>query len=213
MSIASYSDYMVQITRLMDGDDVSATEIAAATLEQIIGLAERRIYREVRSRFNEKSFSGVTVTGNLATLPTDFEAISLVHFGDQALEPRAEEWMRQYLLPSRTGPCRYFAAAGNALQFGPAVTDGTVLQGRYFHRFDDLTAATFSANTLLAREPDLWIYAALVEAAPFFAGAGDQSQMFAAKYQGIRDALNSDSARVATNAGRVTRSPSAGMIV
>ena len=209
--IASYSDYLVQITRLIDGDDVTASEVANGTLEQIVGLAERKIYRDVRSRFNEKAFLGVTVTGNLAALPADFEAISVIHFGKQALTPKAEEWLRERA--NHSGECRHFAAAGDALTFGPSVADNTVVQGRYFCRLPDLTAANFATNALIAREPDLWIYAALVEALPFFAGAAAQGQLFMQKYEQIKDRVNNDSARVATNAGRVSRSASFGLVV
>lgn len=210
--IASYSDYLVQIMRLMDGDDVSASEISTTTLNQVVALAEKRIYREVRSRFNEKAFTGVTVTSNLAALPADFECVSVVHFGGKALEPIAEEAMREYLRNNPSGDCQFFASAGDSLQFGPAVADGTAVQGRYFCRLPDLTAATFSANTLIAREPDLFIYGALVEAAPFFTAAANQAQVFMAKYAAIKDAINLASERVAGNAGRVQRSNSARLL-
>ena len=210
--IASYVDYLVQVQRLIDGDDVSASEVSGATLNQIVALAQRRIYRDVRSRFNEKAFSDVAVAGNLAALPADFEAVSIVHFGGSSLEPVTEETLREYLDGNPTGECRYFADAGNSLQFGPAVANGTLLQGRYYYRADELTATNFSANTLIAREPDLFIYAALVEALPFFTSMSNQGQMFMAKYIQIKDAVNLDSSRIATNAGRLMRSPSAKLV-
>lgn len=210
--IASYSDYLVQVQRLIDGDDVSASDIATATLEQIVGLAQRRIYREVRSRYNEKAFSAVTTTSNLATLPADFEAVSVVHFGGKSLTPITEAAMRDYLDSNPTGDAVFFASVGSSLQFGPAVANGTSVQGRYFHRFDDLTAANFSANTLIAREPDLFIYAAVVEAIPFFPGAANQAQIFMSTYERIKTAINADSANVATNAARLVRSNSAGLV-
>jgi hypothetical protein len=206
--IASFSDYLVQIQRLMDGDDVSASEITTETLRQVINLAERKIYRDVRSRFNERAFSGVEVTGNLAALPADFEAVSIAHFGAEALQPIAEEAMREYLQHSPTGECRFFCSAGSSLQFGPAVADGTALQGRYYCRLADLTPANFSTNTLIAREPDLFIYAALVEAVPFYVAAARNAQTYMQKYEQIKDAVNFDSKRVAGNAGRVQRSNS-----
>jgi hypothetical protein len=210
--ISSYSDYQVQVMRLMDGDDVSASEIPLATMEQVINLAERRIYREVRSRFNEKAFTGVVVTGNLATLPSDFESISTVHFGGRSLRPVTEEWLRDYLECEPTGECSFFASAGNSLQFGPAVADATAVQGRYFYRLDDLTRANFSANTFIAREPDLFIAAALVEAIPFFLQAKNQAQSFTERYERIKMAVNAGSSNVALNASRLTRSPSARLV-
>lgn len=210
--ITSYSDYLVQVMRLIDGDDVSVSDVTTETMRQIVGLAQRRIYRDVRSRFNEKAFASVTTTDNLATLPIDFEAVSVVHFGGDALTPITEEAMRAYLRSNPTGDAVFFASAGSSLQFGPAVADGTVVQGRYFFRDDELTAANFSANALIAREPDLFIYAALVEAIPFFPGAANQAQLFLSRYEQTKDAINAASAKVAINAARLVRSPSAGLI-
>lgn len=208
--ITSYSDYLVQVMRLIDGDDVTVSDLATDTLKQIVGLAQRRIYRQVRSRFNEIPFaSTVTTTNNLAALPIDFEAVSIVHLGGKALTPVTEEFLREYLDSNPAGDACYFASVGSNLQFGPAVTDGTIVQGRYFARLDELTAANFSANTLIAREPDMFIYAALVEAIPFFPGAANNAQMFIAKYEQIKDAINSDSRNVAINAARLVRNNSA----
>ncbi len=209
--IASYTDYLTQVQRLIDGDDVTASEIPHATLDQVAKLAQRRIYREVRSRHNERAFSGLTTTANLAAIPADFESLSVVYIDGAPLEPVAEEWLREYLEHQPSGPCRYVARAGNNLMFGPALTDGTTVQGRYFARLADLTAANFSANAFIAREPDLFIYAALVEAVPFF--PMPQAPMFAAKYEAVKNAVNADTERAAANTGRIRRRPSARMTV
>lgn len=205
MSIASYSDLLVQVTRLMDGEDVTATELTLGTLNQIVGQAERRIYREVRSRHNEKAFSSLTVTSNLATLPTDFEASSVVHFGKAPLLPVPEEWLREYLNNGATGDCKYFAEAGASFMFGPSVADATTVQGRYFYRHPDLTSSTFAANTLMANEPDLFVHAILAEGVAFFA---KDPRYWEAKYQDTRDRINAAKNRTAYSAGRIRIRPS-----
>lgn len=207
--IASYADLLTQVTRLIDGDDVSVSSIAIATLDQVIAQAERRVYREVRSRHNEKAFSGVTVTSNLAPLPADFEACSTVHFGGKALIPMPEDWVREYLDNGATGECLYFAEAGPSLYFGPAVANGTAVQGRYFCRLPDLSAATLPTNALMAAEPDLFVYAILVEAAPFFSR---EPMYWDAKYSSIRDRINSDKNRAAYSAGRIRVRPSTSLM-
>lgn len=212
MSIASYPDYLVQVMRLIDGDDVTVSDLSQNTMNQIVDLAQRRLYRVVRCRYNEVSFTSTSVTGNLAPLPSDFEEISLIHFGKRALEPVSEEWLLDYLQYAPTGDCRYFAASGANLRFGPAVTDGTLVEGRYYARLPDLTPANFSTNTLILREPDLFIYAALVEAVPFFNKAADQAQMFMAKFAQCVDAVNDGSRNAANNAARLVRRPSTALI-
>jgi hypothetical protein len=206
--IASYSDLLTQIMRLMSGDDVSATNLPFATLQQVVNMAERRIYREVRSRHNEKAFTGLTATSNAAAIPADFEAASVVYIDGQPLQPVTEEWMREYLDANPSGDARFFCEAGANFIFGPALADGTAVNGRYFCRLDDLSATTFSGNALIAQEPDLFIYAALTEGAPFFAGQGTPPQLWEAKYQAVVDRLNEAKQRAAANAGRLVIRPS-----
>lgn len=203
--IANFADLLTQVTRLMDGENVSVTELSYETLVQVVGQAERRIYREVRSRHNEKAFDAVTVSGNLAALPADFEACSVVHFGGKALQPVSEEWLMEYIDNGSTGDCVYFCEAGDSLMFGPAVADATALQGRYFYRHPDLTPATFAANTLMANEPDLFIHACLAEGVAFFQ---KDPTYWEAKYAGTRDRINADKNRTAYSAGRIRVRPS-----
>ncbi len=208
--ITSYTDYLVQLQRLIDGDDVSASEITHETLHQVAKLAQRRIYREARSRYNELAFAGLTVTGNLAPVPDNFEALSVMYVDGAALEFVSEEWLREYLAGNNSGDCRYVARSGGNFMFAPALSDGVTVQGRYFARLPNLTNDNFSANQFIAREPDLFIYAGLLEAIPFFQVPGPQAQLFAAKYESIKNAVNVDTERTAI-AGRIRRRPSARM--
>jgi len=201
--IASLSSLYTEITRLLDGEDPTVSDLSTASLDRLVTVAQRRIYREVRSRWNEKSFTGVTVTSNLAPKPTDYASASIVHFGRQALKPVAEEVIRDYWASTGTNEC-YFADAGSNLTFWPAIADGTALQGRYFAILPDLTDANFASNALMANADDLFVYAALVESAAFF-GARQDMPMWEAKYQSIVDALNNQRMRGAYSAGRMQR--------
>ena len=212
MGIASYPQLLTDITRLIDGEDVSITQVAPATLAQVINLAERRVYRDVRCRWNEKPFSGVTVTGNLAAIPADFESLSTVHLGKKALEPVTEEWLREYLNNGASGDARYVAPAGGSLMFGPAVADGTAVQGRYFYRWPDLTQANFSANLLIANEPDVFLFACLVEAVPFFSTGAGQAQAWGEKYESVKERINTQHERMTANAGRIKRRASTSLM-
>ena len=200
MSFASYTDFLEQISRLLDGDDVSVSDVPVASLQNIIGLAERRVYREVRSRHNEKAFSGVTATSNLAPIPADYQSASVVHFGDTPMIPASEEYIRAYLACGASGAARYFADAGGSFIFGPAVSDGTAVQGRYFYRHPDMTAANFSSNALIANEPDVVLYACLAEGAPLY---GLDPARWEAKYLDTVARINTERERGAYSAGGV----------
>lgn len=194
------------ITRLLDGDDPTIADISIDSLDQLLTVAQQRIYREVKSRWNEVDFGGLTtVTNNLATLPADFEDVSILHFGRQALIPVSETVIRDYWADngaSASGTDLYFARAGNALTFYPAQANAAVLQGRYYARLPFLTDANMSANQLYQNADDLFIYACLVESAQFF-GENAAMATWESKYESIVSALNVNSHRVAYSAGRM----------
>lgn len=201
-SIVSLAELLTEVTRLLDGEDVSVTDLATSTLTRTLRIAEKRIYRELKSRFNEKAFSGVTVTGNLAPIPSDFKSAASVSFGKKALLPMPDNWMLEYLDGQRAGPCRYFSEAGASFRFAPAVTDGTALQGRYFCELPALTSTTIPTNAVFQEADDLFVYATLVEAAIFFS-KGKLQPAWEAKYESIRDTLNLQTMRSAYSAGRM----------
>lgn len=196
----------VAITRLLDGEDVTISDLSTDSLDQLLTVAQQRIYREVRSRWNEVDFAGATlVTNNLATMPADFENASIVHFGRQALIPVSETVIRDYWADngaSANGTDLYFARAGNALTFYPAQADASVVQGRYFARLPYLTDATMAANLLYQNADDLFIYACLVESADFF-GESPKMAQWESKYGSIVEALNVSSSRAAYAVGRL----------
>lgn len=195
----------VAITRLLDGEDVTISDLSTDSLDSLLGVAQQRIYRETRSRWNEVSFSGVTVTSNLAPMPADFEDASIVHFGRKSLIPVSETVIRDYWADngaSANGTDLYFARAGNSLTFYPAQADTTVVQGRYFARLPLLTDANMAANLLYQNADDLFIYACLVESADFF-GESPKMATWESKYESIKDSLNNSTHRAAYAVGRL----------
>lgn len=207
MSITTYAGLLTELLRLIDGEDITGSEIPTATLAQIVHYGELRIYREARTRYNQKAFSSVTVTGNLAPLPSDFIAPAVVHFGRKPLIPKSEEEVLEYLdqNPGSTTE-RYFCQAGSNFQFAPGVADGTAVQGRYYYKMADLDETTLPTNALFAQCEDLYIYAALSKSAPFFMQE-KRIPLWEGEYTRILSEMNLLSARAAYSAGRMMRSP------
>jgi hypothetical protein len=212
----TYAGFLVELMRLIDGDEASPTDLPLGTLAQIIELAERRIYKDVRSRYNEKSFAdaltgGVVVptvvTNNLAPLPDDFESASLVHFGAAPLNPVSEEFIIEYNLQDSSGDCLHFAEASNNFTFAPAVADATLVQGRYFARLPAIDATTILTNALFINEHDLFVYGCLIEAAPIFKKFAELP-VWEKKYQDVKDRVNARRAGAAYSAGRMRLQPS-----
>lgn len=205
MAITTWAGFLQQLTRLLDGENAGTTTIAPNTLGQIISLGERRIYREVRSRWNEVPYTNVICSNNTAAIPTDFESPSLTHVGFSALEPASEEFVLDRSLSALT---KYFAVAGSNFTFGGPVADGTILQGRYFCRLADLSATTLPTNQLFLHEPDLFIFGCLSQAAPFF-NQDTRIPLWEQRYSDLRDTLNRTHLRSAFSTGRLIRRPSA----
>lgn len=210
MSIATYPEFLEELNRLVMGEEDSYEQIPARTLNRISEMGQRRIYREVKSRHNNPDFA-VVVASNRAALPADFQSSDCVHFGKRDLIPKSEAELRDMQQSSRSGDPTYFAEAGSAFTFFPAVADGTVMQGRYFSRLPDLTAANIASNALFQAENDLFLFACLAESAPFF-GDDDRIPVWEAKYASIRDRINTEKRNAAFSAGRIRRSPSTNVL-
>ncbi len=208
----TFSQYLVDLMRLIDGDEQVANDLPLNTLNQVIRLAEHRIYTEVRCRHNEKAFADYTtpvvVTDNLAPLPDDFESASVVHFGERPLLPAAENFVIDFNAAERTGDAIYFAVAGDSFLFAPPVADTTALQGRYYCRLPALDATTAPDNALFQAEPNLFIYGALAESGPIFKKSANEVAMWEGVYRAVRDRVNAARMNAAYSAGRAQRRPS-----
>ena len=216
----TWAEFLLMLMRLIDGDENTPTDLPIGTLTHIIRLGEQRIYNNARGRGNEKSFAsaivaGVTaplvVTGNLAPIPDDFEAVRVIHFGRLPLMPLAEEALMERNYPARAGDCTHFAQAGRNFTFSAPVANATAVQGRYFCRLPPLTEASIAGNALFADSFELFVYAALVEGAPIFNKAKDLT-LWTAKYAQALAQVNTAHAMAAYSGGRIRRSTSTRVI-
>lgn len=203
MTITTYAGLLSQLGKMVSFDGDNEGDASIATLQTVIGLAEARIYREIRTGYNEAAISG-TVTSNAFALPTNWRAASTVHFGKKPLEPVSADWLRDHLDTLPSGDCRYFAVQGRSLMFSPEVADGTSVQGYYFKALDSLDETTTPNNTLFIAANDLFLFACMVEAAPLY-GFQAQLPIWDAKYQSVKEALNLEHQRSAYSAGRIKR--------
>lgn len=205
--ITSYTDLMARIQSLLDGDEVElGGDFNSTTLDAVINMAENRIYRDLRSRYNQKSFTALTVTSNAVTLPTDLIAIEKIWITGRPLEPVSEEFLRKYNDNGSTGECKYYAQAGNQIMFAPALTNGTAINGRYYARLPALK--TNFVNAVFAAYEDLFVYAALLEGEQFWPTL--ETSKFAMFYQDILKSIRHDEGQAIYNGGTVRVKPSTG---
>lgn len=108
----------------------------------------------------------LTVAGNAAALPVDcLELIRVQQDGQYPMDYVAEEGMLRLLKVGGSGTARMYTQQGRDLAFYPALDDGATVGGRYYKQFPDISQGTL--NAAFNRYPDLWLYAALAESAPF----------------------------------------------
>jgi len=164
---SSYVDFRNKVHVLLDGDDISTSDLSTSVLDLVIGAGEVRIYRDLRSSVQDTALS-LTVTGGGAALPSDYLELRgapyVANHGVASYEPwEAITDLTQRKVRSAPYPIRY-SFQGDAIIFYPSMPDGTVVTGQYYKRFPDISTAL---NALFTRHPDLFLYAALSSSAPF----------------------------------------------
>ena len=196
MNFSNYADFRTKVQTLIDGDDISVSDLSANTLDLIISMGEQRLYREVRSSAMDAALS-LTITANAATIPTDcLELRSVYISGEKPLEIIPYETYLTYLSGSTSeAQATYAAQVGETLVFWPAAT-GTLL-GRYYKKFSDISSG-ITSNTLFSRHPDIFVYAALAESAPFI-GDNKRLPIWEAKYAALVQAVNHEERRRSWN--------------
>jgi hypothetical protein len=148
----------------------------------------------------------ITVTGNIATIPADcLELIRVQVSGEYPMGYTAEEGQLRLLKAGGgSGSARKYTQQGLNLLFFPTVTDGTAIAGRYYKKAADISSNTL--NAAFSRYPDIWLYAALAESAPFI-GEDGRLPLWKAQYAGrLMAALANERARF-THGSRLTQVP------
>lgn len=186
MNFASYSDFREKVRILIEGDEIGET-FSTTTLDLIIGLAEQRIYRELRPTTTHTSVALTTVASNLLALPSDCMALDKVVIGGKQVEV-VDLWRLDALNESSASADRtvFCARQGENLTFFPAVADSTSITLYYYARPADISAGI---NTTVSRYPEVFLYGSVAESAPFL-GEDERVGLWEQKYaQAMREAL------------------------
>jgi hypothetical protein len=183
---ANYAAFRTAIQQLMDGDDVSTSSLSVQVLDAIIATGERRLYRDVHSSAQDTALS-VTVTNNSAPMPSDLIELRSVYLATAVpiiYMPYEQLQEKLQIHGTSSRKANYYTFEGDNIIFYPPQADGTVITGRYYKRFCSIVTEGLAGNTYFARFPDLWIYAALLESAPFI-GEATRMPVWQERYQEI----------------------------
>jgi hypothetical protein len=213
MNFTSYTDFRSAVLKMIDGDDINSGALSQSTLDLLIAMGEQAVYYgttgiqstlpPLRCAEMEAPLS-ITATGNLAPLPADcLELISVQVDGEYPMDYVAKEGQLRLLKAGGgSGAARKYTQQGLNLLFFPTVSDGTTIGGRYYKKAADIASGTL--NAAFTRYPDVWLYAAVAEAAPFI-GEDNRLPLWKAQYAGrLMAALANERARL-THGSRLTQ--------
>lgn len=163
-------------------------------LDDLIEMAEKRIFREVRTRDMETSLS-LTISSGTATVPTDYVEMKYAYIDGspaRVLQVKPARWIvENYPVRSADGKPFFIGVDGATFIFGPYPDSGYTVKGTYYKR---LTSIATSPNALFVANPDLYLFACLAELQPFLKD-DKRILVWEGKYQAIRDLVNGESTR------------------
>lgn len=199
MPLATYADLLAAVPKwaMRSGD----TEFEAQ-VPDFVALAENRINRNLRLAGMEKTATLTADANGAVTLPADYLEWRSVGngvrgYGEMEFVPPGEEIGSLCV----SGVARRFSIAGGTLQIYPYGTGPVTFS--YYAKVPALSVSA-PTNWLFAQAPDLYLFGALCEAAPYME-EDQRTAIWEAKFANAMQDLraNDAGARYASGRSRV----------
>lgn len=164
MALTNYGELKAAVANWLERDDL------AVRIPEFISMAEDRIGRDTRIRIRPmETETDLVMNSQTTALPTGFLSIRRLYLDGtpkKRMEFLAPEnfWIRN--LANQTGTPQFFTIEGDDLVVGPAPDTARTFKMLYYQAFTALSADP-DTNWLLANARGLYLYGALLEAAPF----------------------------------------------
>ena len=199
MSISSYAELQTAVQSWLHRSDLSSVT------PDLILLGELRIFREVRCRVMETSLSDTIASGVIA-VPSDYLDLKFAYIDATPVSKldraSASQIYEQHPLRSPNGKPTMIAREGTNFIFGPYPDSAYDVKGIYYAKPVSIQT---SANALFTEYPDLYLFAALSEAAPYIQD-DPRVQLWEAKYGAIvKQIFNQDAEEYGSGAGMAVR--------
>lgn len=199
MALANFTDLKASISSWLYGrDDL------AAVIPDFITLSEARFNRELRTS-NMVARATADVSDGFFAVPADWlETISLINTGSNpsvVVEPVSIQRLNELRTIPLTGSPRYYAMVDAALQIYPAPSAATSLELTYYQKVPALSTGT-PTNWLLTKSPDLYLYGALLQAAPYLDEDG-RIPVWASGVQQTIESMNLEAERASYQRGGI----------
>lgn len=191
MALATYADLKLATARWVGGSDASdATSLGfTSTIDDLITIAESRIFREARTKDTEASIN-TAMTNGVVAVPSDYITMKFAYVDGtpvQTLERRSPEWIYStFGTRTSVGKPEFFSRQMTNFIFGPYPDSGYTMIGVYYKRLPALSSAP---HALYTNNPDLYLFCCLAESA-IIIGADKRIQLWEQKYQQILSQVN-----------------------
>jgi len=158
--IATYSALQTTIASYL-----ARTDLTSQIQDIFIPFAENRLRRELRT--NEMlDYVTLSLTANVATLPSDFLEVREIHFDSNPVDDiqyQSPDMFFRNRVTKTSGYVSFFTILGNEIHFAPTPNVTSDLKMLYYKKPAYLSDSNTS-NVFLANYPDALLYAALAEA-------------------------------------------------
>jgi hypothetical protein len=183
----------------------------AAQIPDFIRLAEAQMNRRLTCRQMERIDPDFTLYGEMVPLPDDFAGVKSFRVTSQAnqapLQYTSPEGLER--LGNYGGPPSHYSIVGDQFAFFPFNGGTYTARLRYRQTIPSLSDAE-PVNWLLQAHPDVYLYGALTQSAPWL-HEDERLEVWAALFRAAIDDINSDGVRQATGA-TLHMGPSGGVI-
>lgn len=187
MSLTTYANLKTSVTSWLD---ITAADVSSQ-IDDLVTIAEKRIFRETRTRDMEVAMS-TSIGSGVVAVPSSYVAWKSVYIDGtptQRLERRTADWIYQrYPLRSSDALPKFIAREGANFIFGPYPDSNYTVKGIYYKRFDALST---TINALFTASPDLYLFACLAESEPLI-GRDARVPLWETKYQTILALVNGE---------------------
>jgi hypothetical protein len=199
--ITTYSDLTAAIAAWLNRSDLTPQ------IPTFIQLAHTRLNRDLRLARMETRASANTLPGNaMLALPEDFLEMRHVRLAtDPPIILRAANPAEIDALGAVRGLPRAYATIGRALRLGPTPDAATGVALTYYARVPPLSPDN-DGNWLLEEAPDVYLYAALAESAPYL-HEDARVQTWAALYDRALDSLRTADLKARWGGSNLTSRP------
>lgn len=193
MAITSLAELKVAAARWLGNSDSATTTTVGIpnAIDDLIMVAEKRIFREARTRDMEVALSATIAAGVIA-LPANYVALRFAYIDGSPVSPLTrtslEEIYTQYPTRGASGKPNLIGREGTNLIFGPYPDSTYAVKGVYYQR---LTALATGTNALFLANPDLYLMGTLAESEPLI-GQDSRIPLWEAKFLKVLAQVNAE---------------------